>query len=155
VAELKPVFARFRYTFAQGPGGHTVELAVARDGTVTYKRATDPRLIDEQPKVVVKDEWKIPAKDAVALLDALTADGFFELKDARVWEKLLKPERDGPRPALDPPKQKERQPLIRPYYALGAEAGRWHTDFTLWEMPEKVQKHFLPLLKKADAEFWK
>ena len=81
------------------------------------------------PAEPVKAEWTIPAKDAEALLDGLVADGLFELEDVG---------RDK-----------------YPGHTIDTKVGRWQTTFHVKELPEKLSRRLLPLLRKADAEFWK
>lgn len=124
----KPKLTQFQYAFTPKAEGEAAVFAVRRDGTVTYKRNTHPNSPDG-PKELVKEEWKIPAKDAEALLDALVADGLFDLEDT-LGGKF-------------------------PNHRIIAHSGRWYTTFYPKAMPEKLMKHLLPLMKKADAEYWK
>jgi hypothetical protein len=109
------------YHFAPKKDGDTT-LILSRDGKVRYVRQppTEKR---------IEAEWTIPAKDAEALLDALVADGLFDLEDIG-RDKF-------------------------PSHMIDAQVGRWSTNFHVKELPEKLLKHLQPLLKKADAEFWK
>jgi hypothetical protein len=77
----------------------------------------------------IQVEWTVPAKDAEALLDGLVADGLFDLKDAG----------DGAFPS----------------HMIEGSAGRWSTSFHVKDLPESASGRLLPLLRKADAEFWK
>ena len=77
----------------------------------------------------IQEEWTIPAKDAEALLDALVADGLLDLEDVG-RDKF-------------------------PNHGIDVQVGRWRTSFGVKELPEKFKKPLLPLLKKADADFWK
>jgi hypothetical protein len=110
------------YHFTPKMGGDQITLVVGRDGKLWYRR---------QPPIAkaISLEWTIPAKDAEALLDALVADGLFDLADAG--------------------------PGKFPYHMVDAQVGRWQTSFHPKEFPEKLTKQLLPHLKKADAEFWK
>jgi hypothetical protein len=76
----------------------------------------------------VETEWTIPVKDAEALLDGLVADGLFDLKAV-----------NGQFPS----------------HVIEGQVGRWSTAFGVKELPEKVGGRLLPLLRKADPEFWK
>jgi len=110
------------YDFSTKADGDHATLIVTRDGKVRYVRQppTEKR---------IESEWTIPAKDAEALLDALLADGLFDLEDAG-RDKF-------------------------PRHMIDAQVGRWRTNFFPKELPEKFSKQLMPLLKKADAEFWK
>jgi hypothetical protein len=116
------------YTFMPKAKGEPVSLNVYRNGLVQYRRINAPNAPDGRYYAVVKD-WKLTAKEAEALLDALTADGLFDLEDTGGGKY--------------------------PYHQIIGSAGRWNATFYPKELPEKVSKHLLPLLKKADPEFWK
>jgi hypothetical protein len=132
--EKKPVVAKeptdkpgvltaFHYNFSTKADGDHATLIVSRDGKVLYVR-NSPNAAKP-----IREEWTIPAKDAAALLDALVADGLFDLEDAG-RDKFHS-------------------------HSIDVAAGKWRTNFYLKELPEKFLKPLLPLLRKADAEFWK
>lgn len=116
------------YTFAPKAKGELVSLNVYRSGLVQYRRVAAPDAPDGRYYAVEKD-WKQTAKEAEALLDALVADGLFDLEDTKGG--------------------------TYPQHKIIGSVGRWNATFYPKELPEKVSKHLLPLLKKADAEFWK
>ena len=121
-----PKLTLLRYTFTPKADVWEVILLIRRNGEVTYERHTHPTSRVGR-KVFVNKNWTIPAKDAAALLDALVADGLFA-------------------PAAG---------KVDPGYYVEAQAGRWTASFQPGKPSEKLMKHFLPLLIKADAEFWK
>lgn len=71
--------------------------------------------------------WTMPAKDAEVLLDALVSDGLLDLSDNKTGTGDL----------------------------IVASAGRWNATFHVNQLPEALSKRLLPLMKKADPEFWK
>lgn len=125
-AGARPEVARMTYTFVTAPAGQAVTLEVTRGGAVGYRRDTVP----PARKPVVSAEQTIPAADTAALLDALAADGLFDADAAA----------DGGR---------------YPNHLVQAAAGRWRLHYYPKELPEKAAKRLLPLLQKADPEFWK
>lgn len=116
------------YTLTPKAKDGAVSLNVYRNGLVQYRRVGNGNAPDGRYYAVEKD-WKQSAKEAEALLDALVADGLFDLEDT-AGDKY-------------------------PNHQITGSAGRWNATFYPKELPEKVSKHLLPLLKHADAEFWK
>jgi hypothetical protein len=116
------------YTFTPKADGESASLYLQPGGVVLYRRQA-ARNAPAGPFFVVEKEWKLPAKEMEALFDALTTDGLFDLDDTGGGKF--------------------------PSHQVEAQAGRWQTRFHPKELPEKVRKHLLPLLQKADAEFWK
>lgn len=116
------------YTLTPKARGAAVSLNVYRSGLVQYRRVNDPNAPDGRYYAVEKD-WKQTPKEAEALLDALVSDGLFDLEDTGGGKY--------------------------PNHQVVGSAGRWNATFCPKELPEKVSKRLLPLLKHADAEFWK
>jgi hypothetical protein len=101
---------------------------VNRDGRVTYSRKTHPN-DPGGSKVLVDHGWAIPAADAEKLLEALVADGVFELTDSGGGKF--------------------------PHHYVQAHAGRWTTALFPREMSEPVMRHLRPLLEKGEPGLWK
>lgn len=130
-AKPKPepvVFQSFGYTLVPKANGRPVSLYVTRAGGVQYRRVAAADAPDGKYYAVEKD-WKLTAKEADALFDALAADGLFDLDDEGA--------------------------AMYPSHTVTAHAGRWSASFAPKELPAKVTKHLLPLLKKADPDYWK
>lgn len=121
-----PKLTLLRYTLTPNADGREAVLLIQRDGSVSYTRHTHPTAPGGR-KVLMNESWKLVAKDAAALLDALVTDGLL----APVTGK------------------------IDPGYFVEAHAGRWTTTFKPGKPSDAVMKHIRPLLRKADAEFWK
>ncbi|MBM3978968.1 MAG: hypothetical protein FJ304_01535 [Planctomycetes bacterium] len=122
------VFQSFGYTLVPKANGRPISLYVTRAGGVQYRRVAAADAPDGKYYAVEKD-WKLTAKEAESLFDALAADGLFDLDDAGA--------------------------AMYPSHTVTAHAGRWSATFAPKELPAKVTKHLLPLLKKADADYWK
>jgi hypothetical protein len=120
---------QFNYYFAPKAEGDHILLYVGRGGEVSYQRYGPVAGAPGTTKTHVQTSWKIPRADAEAVLDALVADGALDLETA----------------------EQDRFPVHR----VEAQVGRWTTTFYTKPLPEKLTKQLLPLLKKADAEFWK
>jgi len=109
-------------------------LTTKKDGdriALTFTRDGKAHYFRSSPDLAkpVEVAWSMPAKDAEALLDSLAADGLFELADG-----------DGDK---------------YPGHLIEAATGKWRIAIRPKEIPEKLLKPMLPLLKKADADFWK
>ncbi len=122
------VLNSFGYYHAPKLNGDQITLYVMRDGKVSYRRYGHPNG-PNAGKTFADERWTIPAKDAETLLDALATDGLLDLEEAKA----------------------DQFPLHR----AEAQVGRWQTTFYAKAWPEKIAKHIRPLLRKADAEFWK
>lgn len=118
---------QFNYHFATKADGDFVLMYVGRDGEVSYQRYDHPT--PNNTKTRVQTRWTIPAADAAAILDALAAGGVLTAEDVG--------------------------PGKFPVHRVEAQVGRWFALFYLPERPEVVTKHLLPLMRKADPEFWK
>jgi hypothetical protein len=130
-AKAKPepvVFQSFGYTLVPKANGRPISLYVTRAGGVQYRRVAAPDAPDGKYYAVEKD-WKLTGKDAEALFDALATDGLFDLDDAGA--------------------------AMYPSHTVTAHAGRWSASFAPKELPAKVMKRLLPLLKEADPDQWK
>jgi hypothetical protein len=126
--DAKPVLTNLRYTFTAKVEGEAVILTVARDGRVSYTRRTHPTAPGGQ-KNLVSQGWALPKDDAARLLNALVADGLFDLEDT-LGQKF-------------------------PNHGIDAHAGPWRRVSHPKDMPDAVMKHLRPLLEKADPEVWK
>jgi hypothetical protein len=128
-AKPEPVVLKsVSYTFTPKADGEIVSLYIQQNGVMRYTRQGGRDAPAGALYAVVK-EWKITAKELEALLGELATDGLFDLEDTGGGKY--------------------------PSHTISAYAGRWQTTFHPKELPEKVSKHLMPLLKKADAEFWK
>jgi hypothetical protein len=128
VKDAKPVLTHLRYSFTEKVEGPEATLTVARDGRVTYSRKTHPAA-PGGVKVLADSGWAIPAADAAKLLDALAADGLFDVETTG-GQKF-------------------------PHHYVQATAGRWKATLFPKEMPDAVMKHLRPLLEKGEPELWK
>jgi hypothetical protein len=116
----------FEYSVAPELFGSATRLVITRKGKVAYSYQSAPHT-NSGGEVVTKS-WEIPAREAVALLEGLVADGLLELEDA-VGDKF-------------------------PKHFFEVTYGRWRLSAGPREMPEKVMKRLLPLLRKAHPAQW-
>lgn len=117
---------QFNYWFAPKAEGDNALLYLGRDGDVSYQRYSNTGKVTTTH---VQTAWKIPAADAATILDAIAAGGVLALEDVGGGKF--------------------------PVHRVEAQVGRWYTLFYVKELPETDRKLLLPLLKKADPEFWK
>jgi len=115
------------YTYTPKANGEIVSLHLQPNDTVRYTRRCVPNA-PAGPLYVVEKDWKLTTKEMETLFESLVSDGLCELEDSGGGY---------------------------PKHSFSAYAGRWSATFNPKELPDKVSSHLLPLLKKADAEFWK
>lgn len=118
---------QFNYYFAPKAEGDHVLLYLGRGGEVSYQRyaQTSPGAT----KTHVQTTWTIPAKEAEALLSALAAGGVCDLEVV-------------PRDTF-------------PVHRVEVGTGPWWSTFYTKPLPDRFKALLLPLLRKADPEFWK
>ena len=100
-------------------------LSITRAGKVSYKYLPFSELsLGRQPMLHTKD-WEIPAKEAAELLDALVADGLFDLKndEPHVFNRILT-----------------------------ARTGQWAFTVQTKELPAKMGDRLTALIRKALPE---
>src|SRR5262245_22090887 len=112
-----------QYTYSAGLFQGQAVLIISRHGDVRYSYQSQPHT-GSGGKVVQKN-WKLPPKEAVALLDDLVAAGLLELPDNGHGH----------------------------YFEL--THGRWRMSLMRRGLPEKIAGKLLPLLQHADAALWK
>ncbi|MBM3980167.1 MAG: hypothetical protein FJ304_07750 [Planctomycetes bacterium] len=123
------VLRQFNYYFAPKADGDHALLYVGRTGEVSYQRYGPTPGVPQSTTTHVQTSWKIEPADAERLLDALAAGGALDLEIA----------------------EREKFPIHR----VEAQVGRWNTTHYTKPLPDPLLKLLLPLLKKADAGYWK
>lgn len=118
---------QFNYYFAPKAEGDHVLLYLGRGGEVSYQRYGQVPPV--ATKTHVQTTWTIPAREAEALLGALAAGGVCDLEVV-------------PRDAF-------------PVHRVEVGTGPWWSTFHTKPLPDKFKALILPLMRKADAEFWK
>lgn len=127
---VKPgVLRQFNYYFAPKADGDHALLYVGRTGEVSYKRYGPTPGVARSTTTHVQTSWKIAPADAERLLDALAAGGALDLEEV----------------------EREKFPIHR----VEAQVGRWNTTHYTKPLPEPLLKLLFPLLKRADADYWK
>jgi hypothetical protein len=123
----KPSVTHFEFTRTL-PDGQQVTFGFWRPGGGSYVR----RRLPGDPKgagAVATAPLSIDKDEAGKLLDALTAAGVLDLKDA--------------------------PPGTASTYHVQVFSGRWTIETHPAELPEALMKHLRPVLEKADPEVWK
>jgi hypothetical protein len=117
----------FTYSYSPSVLGSSAVLSIGKDGTVSYSYQSEPGT--NSGGHVVGTKWKIPEKEAKALLDGLVADGVLDLDDTLGGKY--------------------------PNHTVQATFGRWQMMIHPKKLPEGVGKRLLPLLRKAHPEEYK